>query len=335
MSEVSDALRRIERPNVRTNTSVQPFHCALRSFAQPCLQWMEQQLYRVKVRRIRRQVAQACTDILDRLFHTPNLVERDIVDHHNVSALERWDQTLLYVSQEGLSIHGSFDQHRSHDAGLPQPSDKRHRIPVSHRGIADQALAAWFQPLSRSMLVVTAVSSINTRWAGSRKPCSRIQRRRARATSARLRSAARRLFFNGDAMASKKSGQRAAAAWDSPLVKRRNNLIQREVRYLADEGENLPRVLLQWRSTPPTGHGFGSPVFTKALHPPDRRTDADIKLFGRLPSGSSFFHEVDDARSQLTRIRSMHWPALRRINALDSHLRGVLGIPIHCRRDVL
>src|ERR1700674_1434787 len=184
-----------------------------------------------------------------------------------------------------------------------------------------------FQPLSRSMLVVTAVSSINTRWAGSRKPCSRIQRRRARATSARLRSAARRLFFNGDAMASKKSGKRAAAAWDSPLVKRRNDLIQREARFLADEGEDLPRVLLQWRSTPSTGHGFESPVFTKALHPPDRRTDADIKLFGRLTSGSSFFHEVDDARSQLTRIRSMHWAALRRINALDSHLRRGLGSP--------
>jgi hypothetical protein len=92
---------------------------------------------------------------------------------------------------------------------------------------------------------------------------------------------------------------------------------------------------LQRRSTPSTGHGFESPVFTKALHPPDRRTDADIKLFGRLPSGSSFFHEVDDARSQLTRIRSMHWPALRRINALDLHLRRVLGIPIHCGRDVL
>jgi hypothetical protein len=104
---------------------------------------MEQQLYRVKVRRIRWQVAEACTNSLDRLFHTCNLVEGDVVDHHNVPALERWDQTLLYVSQEGLSIHGSFDQHRSHDAGLPQPSDKRHRIPVSHRGIADQALAAW------------------------------------------------------------------------------------------------------------------------------------------------------------------------------------------------
>src|ERR1700730_14297529 len=137
------------------------------------------------------------------------------------------------------------------------------------------------------------------------------------------------------AVASKKSGKRAAAAWDSPLVKRRNDLIQREVRFLADEGKDLPRVLLQWRSTPSTGHGFESPVFTKALHPPDRRTDADIKLFGRLTSGSSFFHEVDDARSQLTRIRSMHWAALRRINALDSHLRRVLGIPIHCGRDVL
>src|SRR5258706_11466730 len=102
MSEISDAFRRIEHPNVRTNTSVQPFNCALRSFAQACLQRMKQQLYWVKVRRILRQVAQACTDSLDRLFHTPNLVEGNIVDHHNVPALERWDQTLLYVSQEGL-----------------------------------------------------------------------------------------------------------------------------------------------------------------------------------------------------------------------------------------
>ena len=45
------------------------------------------------------------------------------------------------------------------------------------------------------MLVVTALSSINTRWAGSRKPCSRIQRRRARARSARLRSAPADFFL--------------------------------------------------------------------------------------------------------------------------------------------
>ena len=63
-----------------------------------------------------------------------------------------------------------------------------------------------------------ASSSINTRWAGSRKPCSRIQRRRARATSARFRSAARRLFFNGDAMASKKSGKCADRYSNLPIL---------------------------------------------------------------------------------------------------------------------
>jgi hypothetical protein len=88
MSKVTRAFRRVERANVRANTSVQPCNCALR---QECLQRMKQQLYWVEVRRILRQVAEACTDSLDRLFHTCNLVEGDVVDHHNVLALERWD----------------------------------------------------------------------------------------------------------------------------------------------------------------------------------------------------------------------------------------------------
>jgi hypothetical protein len=49
---------------------------------------------------------------------------------------------LLYVSQEGLSIHSFLDQHWRHDAALTQPGDKRHSLPVPHRDIADQALAA-------------------------------------------------------------------------------------------------------------------------------------------------------------------------------------------------
>src|SRR5580704_14693634 len=108
----------------------------------------------------------------------------------------------------------------------------------------------------------------------------------------------------------------ALRSFTQACLQRMKQQLYSKIPLRADEGEDLPRVLLQWRSTPSTGHGFESPVFTKALHPPDRRTDADIKLFGRLTSRSSFFHEVDDARSQLTRIRSMHWPALRRINAL-------------------
>ncbi len=52
------------------------------------------------------------------------------------------------------------------------------------------------RPLSLTMFVLTAVSSINTSRAGSSIPCSRIQRRRARATSARWRSAACSTFLS-------------------------------------------------------------------------------------------------------------------------------------------
>src|SRR6202030_804173 len=100
-----------------------------------------------------------------------------------------------------------------------------------------------FQPLDRTMLVETAVSSINTRRAESRKPGARPQRRRARATSARFRSAACRLFFDGDVVAGEESGKRASACRDWPLSQRQDHLIQREVRLLTNEGENPLRVL--------------------------------------------------------------------------------------------
>src|ERR1700681_3438911 len=193
----------------------------------------------------------------------------------------------------------------------------------------------WFQPLGRTMLVETAVSSINTRRVESSKPCSRIQRRRARATSARFRSAACRLFFDGDAVPGEKSGKRASACRHSPLSQRQDHLIQREVRLVMNEGEDPLRVLLQWRCTPSTRHWLGSPVIAEALHPSDRGTDADVELVGCLTSGRSSFHEPNDSHSQFTRIRSTHWPILQRINALDSHLQRALGIPIHSGWDML
>jgi hypothetical protein len=115
----------------------------------------------------------------------------------------------------------------------------------------------------------------------------------------------------------------------------RNDLIQRKVRLLADQSEDPMRIVLQGGSAPSTGHWFANPIFAKALHPADRRTDADLELFGRLTSRSSSFNKVNDAYSQLTRVRSPHCPALRRINALDSLLRSPLGIPIHSGWDAL
>src|SRR5215472_9930390 len=116
-----------------------------------------------------------------------------------------------------------------------------------------------FQPLRRSMLVVTAVSSMNTRRVVSSQPCSRIQRRRARATSARLRSAARRLFFERDAVASEEARRRAAAPWDTSPMQYRDDLIQRKVPLFAAQGEDLPRILLQGEVLPPRGVGSQTP----------------------------------------------------------------------------
>src|SRR5258706_694970 len=101
------------------------------------------------------------------------------------------------------------------------------------------------RPRSRTILVVVAVSSIKTSRAGLSKPCSRIQRRRARATSARCCSAAYRLFFNGDVMTSEETPKRRTASTDSFLVHRRNDLIGRQVRLLSNKGEDPFRVLLQ------------------------------------------------------------------------------------------
>src|SRR5215471_12446745 len=121
------------------------------------------------------------------------------------------------------------------------------------------------QPFRRTILVVIAVSSIKTRRVVSSQPCSRIQRRRARATSARLRSSARRLFFKRDAMASEETRQCAAACRDPSLTQDRNELIQRKVPLLADQGENLRRILLQRRRAPSTGHRLERSIFVKTL----------------------------------------------------------------------
>src|SRR6201997_931848 len=192
-----------------------------------------------------------------------------------------------------------------------------------------------FRPFRRTILGVTAVSSINTRRVVSSQPCSRIQRRRARATSARLRSSARRLFFECDAMTREESRQCAAARRDPPLAKYRNELVQGKIPLLADKGENPLRILLQRGRAPSTGHRFARPIFAKALQPADSGTRADLKVFGSVTSGSSCFHKLDHANSQVPRIRSPHWSALKRINALDSLSRRALEIPIHSRWDAL
>src|SRR3954467_1966433 len=104
------------------------------------------------------------------------------------------------------------------------------------------------RPLSRTRFVLTAVSSINTSRAGSSMPCSRIQRRRACATSARCRSAACRLFFKGDVVSVEKPPERAAAGFDPPLAQHCDRFDQGQVRLLGNQSQNPGGELFQGRN---------------------------------------------------------------------------------------
>lgn len=142
MPEAVHALGGVKRSDERTNVSIHAFDCPFGDFAQKCFQRMEDQLYRIEVRGILRQVAQRCAGDLDHFLHTGDSMERDVVDHNDIPAPERWSQTLLDVGQKSLSIHSSFDRHRRHDAGLTQASDEGDGFPVPHRHMPDQALSA-------------------------------------------------------------------------------------------------------------------------------------------------------------------------------------------------
>ena len=171
------------------------------------------------------------------------------------------------------------------------------------------------RPLSRTIFVLAAVSSMNTNRVETSMLCSRIQRRRDRATSARSCSAACRLFFKRDLVSGKKPPERGAATRDASLAHRDKHLVQRQIRLLRDQGEQPIRLLLQRRSTSATRYGRGASVVVPAPQPFDRRTGADFKMFRSLAPQSTALNSCDDPFTHLSRIRSWH--------CLDSKIESV------------
>src|SRR5215472_17219617 len=120
---------------------------------------------------------------------------------------------------------------------------------------------------------------MNTSRAGSNRPCSRFQRRRARATSARSCSAARKLFFEGDLIALKKPPHRCPATGNLMLAHRADQLVQCQVRLHLDQRQQKVRVFFQRRCAPTTRFGGTLAGLAKALHPDHRRAGAHFVLF--------------------------------------------------------
>src|ERR1700692_1468174 len=184
------------------------------------------------------------------------------------------------------------------------------------------------RPLSRTIFVLAAVSSMNTNRLELSMLCSRIQRRRASATSARSCSAARRLFFERDLVSIEKPPERGAAACNPPLAHRGKHLIQRQIRLPRNQGEQPIRVLLQWRSASSARHCGGTSGVAPALQPFDRRTGADLKVFSGPTPRTPPLHSCDDSLAHLRRIRVRHRSASQsRINADRLAHKQALGHP--------
>jgi hypothetical protein len=184
------------------------------------------------------------------------------------------------------------------------------------------------RPLSRTIFVLAAVSSMNTNRVESSMPCSRIQRRRARATSARSCSAARRLFFKRKLVSSEKPPQRGAAAGNPSLAHRDKDLVQRQIRLLRDQGEQPIRMLLQWRGASSARYGRGASVIVPSLQPFDRCTGADLKMFGGLAPRSTALNSRDDSLTHLGSIRAWHRLASKPESMpIESPINSPLGIP--------
>src|SRR5208282_6298287 len=193
------------------------------------------------------------------------------------------------------------------------------------------------RPLSRTIFVLAAVSSMNTSRAGSNMPCSRIQRRRARATSARSCSAARRLFFKRDPVTLEEAPRRGATAANPLLAHRTNHLIQRQVRLLRNQPQQKIRMRLQRRGAPtPRFRGAASRLL-KALHPDDRRAGADLVVFRRFTPRRAAFHPRDHPFAKFRRIRLRHLPPPRIESIpIESLIDSLLGIPpIQSGRNML
>src|SRR6476661_7661854 len=195
MPEIVGTFARTELWDERANCSSEARNSSRRDLTEERLEFAVRQFDWIEVGRVFRQVAQRRVRFLNRLANGGPHVDAAVIHHDDVVAPERGNQALLEIGEEHLSSHGTFDHHWGGHFVVAQGSNEGDRLPCSKRNGADHPVAARSTPPDPHQVVLTAVSSINTNRAGSSMPCSRIQRRRARATSARCRSAACRLFF--------------------------------------------------------------------------------------------------------------------------------------------
>src|SRR5262245_62581618 len=107
-------------------------------------------------------------------------------------------------------------------------------------------------------------------------------------------------------MAIKKPPERTAAARNPSLVHRHNKLVQRSIRLLVNEREDVLGIVFQNRPATAPRFRCTHPLVTPTSHPFDRGAGTDLKALGRFTSRRSCFHCFDNSLTQVTRQRFRH-----------------------------
>src|ERR1700752_1549252 len=112
MPEVVGTFTSTEAWQERANGSSEAGDGSFGGFAQKCFEFAEGHLDGVEVGRVLRQVTKCRARVLDRLTYARTFVNADIIHYDDIAVLERRNQALLDISQEGLCVHGPVHHHR-------------------------------------------------------------------------------------------------------------------------------------------------------------------------------------------------------------------------------
>lgn len=124
-----------------TDSAQQARDGVLGGLAQVCLQFAEGHFDRIEIWRIGRQIKQPRPCCFDRLPDAGHLVDRQIVHHDDVAALEGRNKTSLHVSKKQGSIHGALKDERCGHPAQTQAAHKGDDFPVPVWRVIDEPLA--------------------------------------------------------------------------------------------------------------------------------------------------------------------------------------------------
>src|SRR3978361_1519958 len=197
------------------------------------------------------------------------------------------------------------------------------------------------RPRCRTILVVTAVSSMKTRRDATSLDCSTLSSARAAATSGRSCSAACKVFFERDVVAFVKAPDRGRTGLQPLLgLEPRPNLVNRQIRLRCDQIKQ-PLAMRFERRTTVTRAGQCRDIARcrPAFDPADRGRGAETEHPRRFPSALAVFDKRHRTPPEVVRVSYYHRATSRLLSKqLESDLRASgnpLIVPIHIKRQQL